>query len=290
MAIKKFLACILCAALLLAAFSAMPRAWQSRDPINFVVLGDSIAEGASALLDRNQYANRVAREKGYALQNFGRGGDTSHSLLHKVTQDEEIRQAIREADIVNVSIGGNDFYPSLYLLANGLLGDYGWMEPRRAALEENFYAAMDEIRALNKDALLVVQTLYNPVFSFMPPAAHEMYAHVLLGINGVIRDYLADNPGAYRIADVHAAFEGRHGLVFIDMVHPSALGHGVIAEVVIAAIDGTAPPSPGVIDRALDVPVMLMRPLILLVNWGIVGAVRLIHDRMPSVWAWLMEL
>jgi len=274
--------------MLLTAFCVLPRAQD--EPLRFVVLGDSIAEGASALLPCNQYAERVAREKGYALQNFARGGDTSHSLLRKVTEDEAIRQAIREADIIEMSIGGNDFYPSVYLIATGLLGDNSWLEPRGKALKENFFAAMDEIRALNGGALLIVQTLYNPVFSFMPPSAHGMYAEGVVVINGVIREYLAAHPGAYRVADVCAAFEGRHGLVWLDMVHPNAIGHGVIAAVVTAAIDDTPPPSPGIIDGALDFLVMLLKPLILLADWGIVGALRLVHDRMPTVWAWLMEM
>ena len=285
---KKILAGILCAALLLLPFAMAANAQDA--PKKFVVLGDSIAEGASALLPCNQYAERVAREKGYALQNFARGGDTSHSLRHKVTEDESIRQAIREADIIEISIGGNDFYPSMYLIATGLLGDIGWMEPRGKALKENFFTAMDEVRALNGDALVIVQTLYNPVFSFMPPSAHGMYAEGVVVINGAIREYLAAHPGAYRIADVCAAFEGRHGLVWLDMVHPNALGHGVIAAVVIAAIDDTPPPSPGIIDGVLDFLVMLLRPLILLADWGILGALRLVYEKMPTVWAWLMGL
>jgi len=284
---KRLLAGILCAALMLAAFGVLPRA---QEPIKFVVLGDSIAEGARALFDCNQYADRIANGRGYELRNYGKGGDTSATLLRKVTRDEEIRESIRRADIVEISIGGNDFYPSLYLIATGLLGDYSWMEPRHSALRENFFAAMDEIRALNPDAALIVQTLYNPVFSFMPPTAHEMYGKVVEGINEVIYDYLAQRPGAYLIADVFTAFQGRHGLVFIDMVHPTGIGHGVIADVVMAAIDGTAPPRATVIDRVLDFPIMLLKPLILLADRGIVGAVRLIRDRLPGVWAWLMEL
>ena len=288
---KKLLACLLCAALALAAFGVMPHAQQTRDPINFVVLGDSIAEGARALFDCNQYADRIANDRGYALQNFGKGGDTSATLLQKVTQDKEIREAIRRADIIEISIGGNDFYPSVYLIATGLLGDTGWIAPRRDALRENFTAAVDKIRALKKpDALLIVQTLYNPAFTFLPPTAVGMYGEVVDGINAVIRGYLAAHPGAYRIADVHAAFQGRHGLVFIDMVHPTDLGHGVIAAVIEAVIDGTQPPQPGVIDHALDFLVLLLRPLTLLADWGIVGALGLIRDRMPSVWAWMMTL
>ena len=69
---RKTLACLLCAALLLLAFAVIPQAQESI-PTRFVVLGDSIAEGAGAIVKSNMFAERVAREKGYALQNFGKG-------------------------------------------------------------------------------------------------------------------------------------------------------------------------------------------------------------------------
>jgi len=289
MAIKKGFAGILCAVFVFLSFGVFAQAQE--EPLKLVVLGDSIAKGAGVICDSNTFANRIAAERGYALQNFGKGGDTSGSLLYKVTENEGIREAIRGADIITVSIGGNDFYPSVYLIATGLLGDIDWMEPRRAALKENYGAAIDEIRALkNPDALLIVQTLYNPVFSFMPPTAHVMYEEVVLGINAVIRGYLEEHPGAYRIADVYAAFQGRHGLVFIDMVHPSDCGHGVIAEVITATIDGTAPPQPGMLDSVLDFFVWLLQPLLALADWGIVGALRFLRDDVPGVWDWMMGL
>ncbi|MDR1465327.1 MAG: GDSL-type esterase/lipase family protein [Oscillospiraceae bacterium] len=123
---KKIIAAILCTALLVLPFGLLA---QAAEPAagKFLVLGDSIAQGVGAICPDNAYASRVAREKGYELRNFGMGGDTSAALLRKVREDETIRQAVREADIVDISIGGNDFYPSVSLVLNGLLGTgNGW--------------------------------------------------------------------------------------------------------------------------------------------------------------------
>ena len=90
---RKTLARLLCVPLLLLAFGfSFPASAQTEGAaaINFVVLGDSIAEGKSALTGGG-YAERIARDRGYVPQNFGKGGDTSHSLLCKVTEDEAIR-------------------------------------------------------------------------------------------------------------------------------------------------------------------------------------------------------
>lgn len=283
---KRLIAGVLCAALLALPFPLLTQAQES--PISLVVLGDSIAEGVGAILPGNRYANRIAEEKGYALSNYGKGGDTSASLLRKVREDADIRASVIGADIIAVSIGGNDFYPSLSLIVTGLVGDYDWMEPRRDRLREQFAATIEEIRALNPDALLIVQTLYNPVSALLPPSAHAMYDEVVQGINAIISGYLAANPGAYRIADVYSAFEGRYGLVSIDMVHPSARGHAVIAAVVGAAIDGTQPELPGT-SRVLDACVAALSPVLAFADWALVGALRLVRSNLPRVWAWLTK-
>jgi len=284
MGLKKSVAGILCLVLLCLSFGMLAGA-QDSAPLQFVVLGDSIAEGAGAIVKNNIYADRIARARGYELRNFGKGGDTSADLLRKVSSDETLRQAVREADIIAVSIGGNDFYPSLSLILNGLLGETAWMEPRRGALRENFAGAIAEIRALNPNAMLIVQTLYNPVFALMPPSAYEMYEDTIQGVNGVIREYLALHPGAYLIADVYGAFAERYGMVSIDMVHPSDCGHAVIAAVLMDTIDGTQTRQPSVFACALDVPVRLLRPLLALLDRALVGTLGFVRDALPSIWA-----
>ena len=282
---KKILAGVLCAALLCLSFGMLAHGQETKR--KFVVLGDSIAEGNSAILPCNRYADRVARANGYELRNFGKGGDTSWSLLQKVREDEPIRQAVREADVIAVSIGGNDFYPSMYLVLNGLLGELGWVKPRAESLRKNFAGAIAEIRRLNPGAVLVVQTLYNPVFAFMPPSAHELYGAIVREINAAILGYLDKHPGAYLVADVNAAFAQRYGMVFADMVHPSPAGHAVIAAVLLDTINGTNELRPCPLDAVIGVPVRLSAPALALADRGLAGTLQTVHDRMPRVWEYI---
>jgi len=270
--IRKPLSILLVAALLLSCGMIAVSA-ESTPNVKFLVLGDSIAAGSGAYINRENraYANRVAEAKGYDLTNYGAGGDTSARMLAKVRENEHIRYAIRQADIIAVSIGGNDLMHAEdfnALVIEGLLGDYGQIEPILAAYRENFAGIIGGIRALNPDALLVVQTLYNPAFPL--PSLRKAYGAAIQGINAGIRDYLAAHPGAFVIADVYAAFEQRRGAVFVDMTHPSGYGHSVIAAVLLATIDetpGQLPWIPGILEAILWV----FKPLLALLDWALIG-------------------
>jgi len=280
---KKIISWIICAALLLPLFGLAAQA-QSSAQLNFVVLGDSIAAGSGAGDQSRAYAWIIAREKGYDLSNFGAGGDISADLLRKVTSDEMIRQGVREADIIAVSIGGNDMLhaedglPALVL--RGLLGDYSLLEPIHKAFYENFAGIIDEIRALNPDAMLIVQTLYNSAFPL--PSLRAAYAAGVGGINDGIYAYLAANKGAFIVADVYSAFEQRSGVVYIDMTHPSPAGHRLIANVIIDVIYGTQTPLPPI--GALDCLACAGRPLLALLDWVLVETARLLHRLLGPVW------
>ena len=136
-----------------------------------------------------------------------------------------------------MSIGGNDFYPSLSMAADVLRGDDTWMPPRFDALRKNFDGAIDEIRRLNPKARLIVQSLYNSALPL--PMLYDTFDAAVTGINGIIRDYLKDHPKAYQIADVYAAFQGKSGLVSLDMIHPSTRGHAVIADTLLDTLGGS---------------------------------------------------
>ncbi|MCL2494494.1 MAG: SGNH/GDSL hydrolase family protein [Oscillospiraceae bacterium] len=236
---------LLCAAMGVFAHAAQPQA------LKFVVLGDSIAAGAMLRSKSDAYASLVAGAKGYDLRNLAVNGYTSADLRERVTGDKAFREEIAGADIIALSIGGNDMLKTgdiLGSLAIGMLGDYEALEPIMgpvfAGNRENLAAIAAELRALNPDARLIVQTLYNPAFPL--PSLREAYGRGVEIINQSIHDYLEQNPGAFEIADVFSAFEGRGGLIFFDMTHPSRAGHAVIAAVLTAVIDGEEPPLPAV--------------------------------------------
>ena len=271
MNIKKIICGILCAALIWLSFGVLSYAQQ--EPVKFVVLGDSIAAGSGVSDKKDAYAWLVAEEKGYDLSNFGAGGDTSAMMLEKLRSNETFCQVIADADIIAVSIGGNDLLHAedlASLIVKGLLGDYDPVQPILDEFKENFAGIIAGIRGLNPDAMLIVQTLYNPAFPL--PSLRDAYGAAIQGLNAVVHEYLTENPGAYILADVYEAFQGRSGLVFIDMTHPSGAGHAMIAAVLISAIDG-APPQLPPANAALDLLVRLAMPVLKALDWTLVGTV-----------------
>jgi len=279
---RRAIAGFLCAAFLLLAFGVLPHGRAAPQgnidgvaapPLKFLVLGDSIAAGSGVYINKENraYAPLVARAKGYDLTNYGAGGDTSADLLGKVTRQEATRRAIGEADVIAVSIGGNDLMHAedfTTLVVEGLLGGYSQMEPILAAYRENFAGIISGIRALNAEALLIVQTLYNPAFPL--PSLREAYGAAIRGINAGIRDYLEAHPGAFVVADVYTAFQQRRGAVFVDMTHPSAHGHAVIAEVLLATIDETEPQLPRAL-WPLDALLWVFRPVLAVLDYVCIG-------------------
>jgi len=249
---RKITALILC--VLFAFFSLAMSSSAAGE--KFVVLGDSIAEGIDGIGGdtSKSYAVLVAEEKGYELFNFASGGYNSSHLLSQVRNNAEVRAAIAGADIISISIGGNDFLNAdnlITVMFRILVGDNSLAEEHIETIRANYNAAMDIIIGLNPDALIIVQTLYNPFYGV--PVFGDVYDTGVSLLNACFYDYLAEHAGAYKIADVYGAFKGREGLVYDDFVHPSVAGHAVIARVVAYTIDGVTTELPPVENVNLNI-------------------------------------
>jgi len=261
---------ILLALALVCALGAAAASAEYGGGTKFVVLGDSIAAGEGAS-DRatKSYAALIAAEKGFGLENFAVGGHDSDDLLALLDENGDAVQAIRDADIINLSIGGNDLLHTnvITLVLRVLLGEEDAADEHIESFAANFAVIVERIQALNPDALFVVQTLYNSMEGV--PLVAGAYEVVVVRLNRVYRDYLEANPGAYVLADVYGAFKaedrGGQGHVFPDKVHPSDAGHALIARLVTAAIDDTEPglePVPGPDPGFLRQVVIFLRALV----------------------------
>ena len=237
---KKLAALLLVLALLCGALAITANA----GPANlagkkFVVLGDSVAAGIGATAEENGYAWIVAKELGLTLANHAVPGDTTAGLLKILAEDKAAQQAIRQADIINVSIGGNDLLAAnvMRLLTRLLiLHDESTLNPVIEEYRKNFAQVVEKIRTLNSSAMLVIQTPYNSMERVL--LIEQGYELVSLRMCKVYDDYLAEHPSAFVIADLHSAFKGREGLISRDLLHPSDAGHAMIARVVSATIQG----------------------------------------------------
>lgn len=226
---RKILAVLL--ALMLTLSCAAFAASAAGEGLRYVVLGDSIAAG-SGLRNANEacYGRIVANTNGYSYQNFGHDGDRTSTLLSKLDQGN-VADAVRRADIISISIGGNDFFtnnsPGLFFEVT--FGYYKRINSIASDMRRNFAGIIEKIKAYNPNAIILMQTLYNPtIYPFRFGVAQAVSR-----VNSMIKDYLRDHPGAYHIVDVESAIGADPTYICIDTIHPNAKGNERIAKVIL---------------------------------------------------------
>ena len=128
---KKFIAAGLAASLTFAAAGVFP-ASAAENGKNLVILGDSIAAGYGLSADEKNYGELLKDYYGKdsVLANFAVSGSTSQDWVNALeTPKAELTAALSDADVVVISVGGNDLlqYASKFLLdfavTNNLLSD-----------------------------------------------------------------------------------------------------------------------------------------------------------------------
>ena len=239
---KRILAVLLSAVLLLGLAGTAAAAER---PF-YLVLGDSIAFGSGLSNPREAvYGKVVADTNGYDYANYAVPGHTTANLLKRM-ENEAVRDAIARADIISISIGGNNFLLGNLnaLLFDGIVKqDYQKLDAIAAGFYDDLDTIVTTIRAQNATAAIVLQTLYNPQTGYIG----DVYQQGADRLNKALRAYDEAHPGTILIADVGAALTDSDRDFAEDRIHPSAAGNEKIARVVLQTLkdnalgDGTEP-------------------------------------------------
>ena len=226
-AIAALLTVLLCFSLSVPAFA--------KAPLNYLLLGDSIAEGYGIEnSDEACYGRIVADTNGYAYDNFAVPGHTTQNLLQRM-QNEQVKTAIADADIISISIGGNNF---LLGNLNALLYDAIVKEDytRFDEIADRFYDDLQQIietiRQLNPDAAILLQTIYNPQTGYVG----EVYQQGANRFNDLFRQYAAEHPEGILLVDVAQVLTDSDHDFAEDRIHPSAVGNEKIVNAAIPMI------------------------------------------------------
>ena len=248
--------------------SLLPSAAFAQDDVSYVALGDSITTGYGLGEDAQSFAEQVAAENGYSLTSLAADGATSSDLL-VVVQAEGNAETLSNADIVTITIGGNDLMNALYAYlaaetdstpeavktalesadATTLLSfadkidgfaESTQYETALEALVANFDASIVALRGMNNDVSIVVINQYNP-YSHLSSSFSSVIDAFESGLSE-LNDKLEYYSGIYySVADVYTAFKGAeqnpcNAEVSLESVnldfHPNAYGHTLIAETV----------------------------------------------------------
>ena len=230
--LRSILSVLLSAVLLLCICGAAAGA--AEQP-RYLVLGDSIAYG-SGLSNPTEavYGKVVADTDGFAYENYAVPGYTTGNLL-RLMENETVRTSITAADIISISIGGNNF---LLGDLNGILydgivkEDYTRLEEITAGFSEDLATIVGTIRAMNPDAAILLQTLYNPQTGYIG----EVYQQGADRLNAAIRNYAQENPGEILVVEVAQALTDSDRDFAADRIHPSAAGNEKIAAAVLQTL------------------------------------------------------
>ncbi len=198
----------------------------------YLVLGDSIAYG-SGLTNPEEacYGKIVADTNGYEYANHSVPGHTTADLINRL-KEEDVIADLEKADIINISIGGNDFLRSniKQLMTDCLVNrNYTKLDKIAEGFYDNLCEIIDIINFYNEDAVILIQTLYNPQEDFL----RDAYQMGVDRINDKIVKFDSKNPGEIVIADVGKALGADMANYASDKVHPSAKGNEKIARTVL---------------------------------------------------------
>mgnify|MGYP000866386733 CR=1 FL=1 len=163
---RKIAAVLLCVVMIAASFQCLAfAAPQDSGKLNFLVLGDSIAEGFGVENKEDAaYGKIVADTNGYNYRNLAQVANDTQDLIRKIETVDEFRESIAWADIINICIGSNNYLASKDVVWITIGALFGTNDKK---LDEIAYGIYDDlntiyslIREINPDATLIFDNIY----------------------------------------------------------------------------------------------------------------------------------
>ncbi|MDE6731850.1 MAG: SGNH/GDSL hydrolase family protein [Oscillospiraceae bacterium] len=239
-------------------FSEVSAADEKTELKSLVLLGDSIATGC--MLPDYEPGNNYSAPLSFgnmlgaefeSYKNFAVDGRTTEELLSSLEADDaELSEALSSADVIVISIGGNDFLqPMITAIRNDETLDYLFEESGGELSDEDFRKALDasleaakavdvsitfdnigkcaaKITEINPTTKIILMTVYDPFSgSEELKAASDVAREKLTVLNFGLSSLGGGNIG---VIDVYAEFDGAaEKLTNIGSmdIHPNSDGH-----------------------------------------------------------------
>lgn len=139
---------------------------------SYVALGDSLTEGIGDTTNQGGYipllSQQLTQEYGYQVtsQNFGVGGNTSNQILKRMSNDKNIKKALAKADLLTLTVGGND----VMAVIRKNLSDLNLAAFSKASLsyQERLRKIIEKARTDNPDLPIYIVGIYNPFYLNFP--------------------------------------------------------------------------------------------------------------------------
>ena len=224
-----------------------------KNNIRFVAIGDSLTEGVGDETASGGYVPLVAStlEEAFSInsieiENYGVAGDRSTQILKRINEQQEIQDDIASAEIISVTVGGNDL---MKVIQNNILGlSVEKFEKPGEKYQANLTKLLTTIRQLNSTAPIYILGIYNPYYIYFPEIT-EMQTIIdqwntrtqavveqeermyFVPINDLIYQGIISDEEASEVPDADTLNELRNNAIYEgDNFHPNYNGYQLIAK------------------------------------------------------------
>ncbi|WP_245796347.1 GDSL-type esterase/lipase family protein [Domibacillus antri] len=210
--------------------------------IHVVSIGDSLTEGVGDSTASGGYVPYLEQQlesldeiDDASFVNFGKKGNRTDQLLKRL-QIENVKAEIAKADIVMITIGGNDVVKVVKENWSDLTIEH--FEQEETGYGERLHAILTEIRNQNNDAGIVLVGIYNPFGKIFIETEDD--DEIVRSWNETGKTVASEFDQTAFVSIENIFSEGSDGLFFEDQFHPNDLGYEQIAGRIFDTINGAA--------------------------------------------------
>jgi lysophospholipase L1-like esterase len=200
--------------------------------IKIISAGDSLTEGVGDSTKNGGYLpylrTLLEEEKGIKevdFYNYGVKGNRTTQLLKRM-QQEEITDTLSTADLVILTIGGNDIMKVVKDNISNL--QLSVFDKEREVYIHNLYEIMNTIISINPDAYIVLVGVYNP-FSQWFSDIKEL-DQIVSDWNIASQTVVSNYSNAYYVGIEDLFHNPTENLLHTDNFHPNDKGYELIAQ------------------------------------------------------------
>lgn len=221
--------------------------------ISIVAIGDSLTQGVgdsksvgggyvTRLTQKVQSKYKVKAES----HNYGVSGDTSQQIMARIKSDQKMHQDLPKADIITVTVGGNDF---MHLLQRkGLDLTAGEIADEQVQFDKRLSQLLTDIRNYNSKAPIYLIGIYNPFSIYLSNVKNAKVAFINWNKNSAkvankFNDtHFIDINNLYQPKGITKKIQKTGSNPYLykkDHFHPNGTGYDMMTDKVFEEVNGT---------------------------------------------------
>ncbi|WP_225435132.1 DUF459 domain-containing protein [Bacillus aerolatus] len=208
--------------------------------LNVVSIGDSLTQGVGDSSGSGGYIPYLEQQleqlnavKSARFENFGVKGNRTDQLLERLGQ-QEVKQSLQQADLVIITIGGNDIMK--VFKDNFAQLSVKEFDRQRESYAMRLHEIIQTVRKQNKDAGIVLVGLYNP---FMKVFADVEEVEVIMkDWNAASESAVGQYTQTCFVAVEDLFRNTKENLFYKDQFHPNDRGYELMANRIFETIKG----------------------------------------------------